>query len=287
MLSPLLSTMGIKAIVTFHIDPSTWEIQWSLRHPPRAVITCSEHIAAQVRAVSRERGRTIPVVAIQNAIDLDRYTPGDRLLAKKHVAAAPDRPLAVMLANLAEHKGQLTSLRAIKQLKDEGLEVDCWFAGEERGEERPFTSRLQRLAAELGLVHQVRFLGFRTDGPDLLRAADFFLLPSTHEGLPLSVLEAQAAGAIVLASPLPGIREVVANEETGFLADPDDPGEYARRMKTLMERPDLRMRIATAARARVAATHNWALYVERTWQVYAAVEANRFRQEGGTWSADF
>ena len=46
--------------------------------------------------------------------------------------------------------------------------------------------------AELGVADQVRLLGHRSDGPDLLRAADFFLLPSTQEGLPLSILEAQA-----------------------------------------------------------------------------------------------
>ena len=52
---------------------------------------------------------------------------------------------------------------------------------------------------------------------DLLRAADFFLLPSTHEGLPLSILEAQASGVPVLAAPTAGVPEVVTDGETGFL----------------------------------------------------------------------
>jgi glycosyltransferase involved in cell wall biosynthesis len=279
MLIPLLRAIGVRAVVTFHIDPSPWEILWSLRHSPRAVVTCSEHIASQVRTVSEEAGRKMIVVAIPNAIDLERFAPGDRLAAKRHVGAAADRPLALMLANLAEHKGQITALRAVKALKDEGVRVDCWLAGEERGEARPFTSRLQALVAELGIGEQVRFLGFRSDGADLLRAADFFLLPSTHEGLPLSVLEAQAVGAIVLASPLPGIREVVVDGETGFLADPGHAREYAHRMKAILVQPELRARLETAARERVAARHNWALYAERTWQVYADVAAGRSRSK--------
>ncbi len=271
MMSPMLRMLGTRSLVTFHIDPSAWEIQWSLRHSPGAIITCSQSIASQIRSVTEEAGRALRVVAIQNAIDLERHAPGDRFLARRQVGAPTDRPLALMLANLAEHKGQITALRAIKHLKDQGLEVHCWLAGEERGDDRRFTQQLHALVGELGLGDRVRFLGFRSDGPELLRAADFFLLPSEHEGLPLSILEAQSAGAVVLASPLPGIREVVEDGVTGFLADPQDPHAYAQRMKTLLEQADVRGRVVAAAHARVTAQHNWPLYAERTWEVYGEV----------------
>jgi glycosyltransferase involved in cell wall biosynthesis len=153
--------------------------------------------------------------------------------------------------------------------------VDCWLAGEERGSGGAFTRQLHQLVEELEIGSQVRFLGFREDGPELLRAADFFLLPSTHEGLPLSIVEAQAVGAVVVASPLPGIREVVEEGVTGFLVDPANPRGYADRIKTLLAKRDLREEVTRNARAHVARAHTWRHYTERVWQLYADVVAGR------------
>lgn len=271
LMSPLLGTMGARSIVQFHIDPTEEEVLWALRRPPLAVGTCSRHIAALVRDVNARAGRDIPVFPIQNAIDLDRYTPGDRAAAKRRVGARPDRPLLVMLANLAEHKGQATAVHAVRLLKDRGLTVDCWLAGEERASERRFTAALQRLVRDLGVEDQVTFLGFRQDGPALLQAAEFFLLPSTHEGLPLSILEAQASGTVVLGSPIPGIREVVADGVTGFLVDPSDYAGYAARIHALITDPILYRRVAESALDHVRREHSWDVYVERVWQMYQHV----------------
>src|SRR5262249_48318367 len=153
--------------------------------------------------------------AVPNTVDTARFFPGDRQEAKAKVGAPP-LPLVLMLANLAPHKGQETAVRAVAELKRRGIDVACWLAGEERGGGDAFTVRLRGLIAELGLADRVRLLGFRGDAPELLRAADFFLLPSTHEGLPLTVLEAQASKVPVLASATAGIPEAVQDGETGF-----------------------------------------------------------------------
>ena len=77
----------------------------------------------------------------------------------------------------------------------------------------------------------VRLLGQRDDANVLLRAADFFLLPSTNEGLPLSILEAQATKVPVLAAPTAGIPEIVRDAETGFLIPATDAPGYAHRIR--------------------------------------------------------
>lgn len=271
LLSPLLSAIGARTVVQFHIDPTEQEVLWALQRPPAAVGTCSRHIAGVVREINERAGRHIPVYPMPNAVDLSPYVDVDRVAAKERVGARPDRPLVLMLANLAEHKGQMTAVRAVRLLKDRGLIVDCWLAGEERGTGRQFTSRLAALIRELGVDDQVTLLGFRQDGPALLQAADIFLLPSTHEGLPLSVLEAQGAGTVVLGSPVPGIREVVTDGVTGFVIDPADHATYADRIHALLTDPSLYQRIADAARAHVRREHAWSVYVERAWQVYEAV----------------
>ena len=135
--------------------------------------------------------------------------------------------MVLMLANLAPHKGQATAIRAVQILKRRGIPVDCWLVGERRTDVGSYEAELRQLCSALGVQDIVQFLGFRRDGPDLLRAADVFLLPSTHEGLPLSVLEAQAAHVPVIGAPIPGILEVVEDGMTGFVV----PADRSRRIR--------------------------------------------------------
>jgi glycosyltransferase involved in cell wall biosynthesis len=75
----------------------------------------------------------------------------------------------------------------------------------------PEERRFAALAAASGLGPRVHRLGERSDVPRLLAAADLLLLPSLHEGLPGAVLEACAAGTPVLATDLPGVREIAVH----------------------------------------------------------------------------
>ena len=268
LLSPALRFAGAPMIVHFQIDPTADEVRWALRHRPAAVITCSRHIRSLVEASRPPAASDVPVVAVQNAVDLRRFHPGDRAAARQLVGAAPDRPLLVMLANLAPHKGQLTVLRALRHLRDRGVDVDAWFAGEDRGGAGTFAATLHQATSELGLTDCVRWLGFRDDGPDLLRAADIFLLPSTHEGLPLSVLEAQASGTLVIGAPIPGIAEVIEDDVTGLLIPPDAPEAYAEAIAALLASPDRSERIRRAALDIVRSHYSWDHYLEQIRSVY-------------------
>ncbi len=88
----------------------------------------------------------------------------------------------------------------------------CAFVGE--GEEVP---TLQMLARESGIGDRALFLGYRPEGAQFIAGADWLALPSTDEGLPLSILEAYRAGVPVLGSDIPEIAEVVLPDRTGIL----------------------------------------------------------------------
>src|SRR5262249_9521442 len=81
------------------------------------------------------------------------------------------------------------------------------------------------------------------------RRAAIAVLPSRREGLPLSLLEAAACGRAMVASDVPGCREIVRHGETGLLVPPDDPGALADAIATLAESPHLRAQYGRAARA--------------------------------------
>ena len=216
-----------------------------------------------IRQALGERGAALRIAPAPNAVDTQRFRSGDRDGTKRRLGATPGRPLALMLANLAPHKGQETAIRAVAELKARGTDIDLWLAGVERHGRQEYGQHLRSLAAGLGVADRVRFLGFRTDGPDLLRAADFLLLPSTHEGLPLSIVEAQASKTPVLAAPTAGIPEVIADGETGFLIAAADAAGYADRMEQLLRDPDLRQRITDRALANVLGEYTMDAYCRR------------------------
>lgn len=261
---------GLKRVVHVHLEMNTDGPSWAFQSPPELIITCARFLVEQVRralpATYQNRQR---IEAVPNCVDAEKFAPGDKRLAKQKLAA-PKTPLLLMLANLAPHKGQETAIRAVALLKQRGIDVSCWLAGVERHNEG-YTARLEALTRELEVEDRVRLLGQRNDAPELLRAADFFLLPSTREGLPLSVLEAQAAGVPVLAAPTAGVPEVIEDGSTGFLVAADDAGGYANRLEVLLGNQGLCRRVTESAQRRVVREHGWKTYCDRVVQLYQEV----------------
>ena len=201
-------------------------------------------------------------------MDIRKFAPSDKWAAKQRVGAPANAPLILMLANLAPHKGQETAIRAVASLKQQGIPVVCWLAGVERGGSKSYSQRLQSLIGALDLGDRVQLLGQRADADELLRAADFFLLPSTNEGLPLSILEAQATKVPVLAAPTAGIPEVVSDGETGFLIPADDAHGYANRLRSLLQDSAEYRRVAEQAYTRTISEQSWGPHCEHLLSLY-------------------
>lgn len=114
-------------------------------------------------------------------------------------------------------------------------------------------AELQDAVSTMGLDDRVHFLG-QLDHDDLLHltaAADAVVLSSTHEGLPVTVVEAMAAGTPVVATAVGGIPEVVEDGRSGLLVPPGDPPALAGAIERILRDGDLRARIAAGGAARV------------------------------------
>jgi glycosyltransferase involved in cell wall biosynthesis len=247
-LRPLLAISRLKTILHIHLDYAEQDLEWPLRQSPDLVIVCAKFMEKRVARLLASNKRKPTKVAVEmNAVDTQKFTPGDREQAKRECGVDPARPVLLMAANLAPHKGQETAIRAVSALVAKGIKPVLWLVGEERQSGEGFRNRLQALVKELALEDFVSFLGFRRDVPKLLHAADFFLLPSTQEGLPLSILEAQASRVVVLAAPTAGIPEVIENGRTGFLLAADDAKAYAQTLVSLLDNAELRQTVTEAA----------------------------------------
>jgi glycosyltransferase involved in cell wall biosynthesis len=128
----------------------------------------------------------------------------------------------------------------------------------------PCEAELRALVAELCLEQTVLLLGRRDDVGSLLAVADAFCLPSRHEGVPLSVLEAMAAGVPCVATAVGGVPEIVEHRRTGLVVAPGSPAALADALGELLSDPAAAARIGAAARAKV----------EREWS--ASVVARRY-----------
>jgi len=245
-------------------------LQWTIKRPPDLLFVCAAFMRERAAKIlgARAHQREPNIVTAINAVDTERFTPVDRAEAKRSRGLEPQRPVFLMAANLAPHKGQITAIRAMATLVREGLRPLLWLVGEEREQQGTYTRQLHELVAQSGLQETVQFLGFRTDVPQLLHAADCLLLPSTHEGLPLSILEAQASNVIVLAAPTAGIPEVVADGRTGFLIAADDAQKYAEVAAAVLRDGALAERVRDTARRQVVANFSLGRYCERILSEY-------------------
>jgi glycosyltransferase involved in cell wall biosynthesis len=153
-----------------------------------------------------------------------------------------------MVANLSAHKGQLVALEALRLMRAAGTNAHLWLAGVERGGSA-FSAQLRGFVETHAMGTCVQLLGQRADVPDLMRAADAVILPSSNEGLPLTLLEAQASGTPVLAAPTAGVPEIVAHGTTGLLIAHDDAAGYARELAALFADPARAKALAAAALA--------------------------------------
>lgn len=124
----------------------------------------------------------------------------------------------------------------------------------------------EALAAELGLGDSVRFLGVRHDVPEVMTAADGYVMSSAWEGMPMVLLEAAAAGLPIIATRVGGNHEVVRDQENGYLVPERDADRLAKAMRRLMELPNNERRAMGVRGREHVRTHYGLQRVAEQWE---------------------
>jgi glycosyltransferase involved in cell wall biosynthesis len=149
------------------------------------------------------------------------------------------------VARLDSVKNQPMMLQTTRTLIDQGYKVRLLLVGD--GPER------QNLEAErkrLTLDNAVIFTGFQSKPADYLSLMDIFLLPSFTEGTSMTLLEAMSLGIPTVATRVGGTPEIVEDKETGFLIESDNQEAFTRAIKNLLDQPEQRKKMGSAAKAR-------------------------------------
>lgn len=191
--------------------------------------------------------RADKVTVIPNGLQLDHVPVEFDVRAKREQLGIPeDCPVIGTITRLEPQKANEEFLHAVARIAPEMPRLVVLIAGD--GPER---QQLEALAERLGLVPQVRFLGWRTDAVELLGALDVFCMSSRWEGCPMVLLEAMAMRRPVVATDIGGVREIVVDGETGLLVPCADSGAMAAAIGRLVTNDGDRQRMGEAGRRRV------------------------------------
>ncbi len=229
-------------------------------------------VSAAVRRAHTECGR-IPgsrFVTVLNGIDEERLVPGaDRASVRRELGLSGNAVVCLNVGSLTKQKNRRTLLDATARLSDmKALRVLVVGSGPER-------EKLEARADELGLSRRVLFLGQRLDIPDLLAASDIFVLSSDWEGLPITILEAMTSGVPCVATAVGGVPEALTDGVTGVTVEPRDPRALADGIRALARDPELRARMAAAARDEFGRRFRADQMVRQTEALYDLVLAGR------------
>jgi glycosyltransferase involved in cell wall biosynthesis len=220
----------------------------------------------KVVAVSSELGRRLRngwigrVTRITNGVPLDCFANAAPTL--KHELPHGNRIVIGMVARMVRAKGISYVLEAARHVLSGIPGALFVFVGD-----GPDRSAFETEAQQLGVAGSIVFTGARFDMPGVYRSFDLFLLPSLNEGMPMSLLEAMAAGVPVIATAVGGIPEVVAEGRTGLLVKPADAASLGTAIMRLLSDSELRQRLGREGQRVVRATYS----AERMAQEYIAV----------------
>jgi L-malate glycosyltransferase len=187
------------------------------------------------------------LVLISNGIDLSASYNAKRSALRKELSGDPQRPVVLFVGRLVKEKGVDRLLRVWASLP--GHETMLLLVVGDG----PLREDLESQTRNLRLLPSVRFVGHQTDVSKFYSIADLFVLPSKTEGMSNSLLEAMAAGLPALASNVGGNRDVIKDQQSGFLVDWEDTTLCAGMLLTLLSDTELRLRIGNAAKREVSA----------------------------------
>jgi glycosyltransferase involved in cell wall biosynthesis len=187
------------------------------------------------------------IFTLCNAVDVDLFErSGDKAALCYELGLDAHARLVATVGRLTEQKGHCYLIKAAAYVVPAHPDLHFLFLGD--GELR---EDLKSQAREAGLADNIHFLGLRDDVPDVLAAADLFVLPSLWEGLSVALLEAMAAGKPIVATAVSGTTEAMVPGTTGLIVPPSNVQALADAISELVSDPEQAQVMGRAAKQHV------------------------------------
>ncbi len=272
--APLAWVMRVPVILETYHGREAWRQGGRLKGRffiDRLVSHCVGHIIAVSEAAARflKEQKRIPahkITVIPNGRDLQAFQPGhgsQGRAVRQRFGIPVSAPVLGVIGRLEPQKGHHYLLQALPHICDAFPDTRLLLVGE-----GSLDAALQAQAADLGLQDSVIFTQFQRNIPAFLEAMDIVVLPSLHEGLPLTAIEASAMAKPIVATAVDGTPEVVRDGLTGLLVPPAAPDSLADAVLTLLQHPDLAFQYSAAAHAWVRQQFDLQHQVAETERLY-------------------
>lgn len=240
---------GTKVIYTahgFHFYDGAPFVNWMLWYPVERIMSRFTDVLVTINREDYGRAKRFTHCHVEYApgvgVDLSRFGDShDRDAIRASLALQPSDFAVLSVGDLNSNKNHGVLIGALAKLPGD---VRLFVAGN-----GPLRDELDKAAKELGVADRVSLLGFRRDIAELLGACDLFCMPSLREGLPVSLMEAAAAGVPCLASKARGCADVLGDLAGDLTVSPNEPDSWADKIGKMRDQK-LRSKTGLALRDR-------------------------------------
>jgi N-acetyl-alpha-D-glucosaminyl L-malate synthase BshA len=237
---PYIATLHGSDVHTLGIDPALQKVTSFALSEANAVTSISKFLISIAEKEMGIKG----IIKIPNFVDCELFKPPPE---KNDLQNFKNNNELVIThsSNFRPVKRTLDLVRAFANVKKAVPNVKLLLVGD--GPER---AKAWRLAQKLNIDQSVQVLGVRQDIPDILAETDVYVLTSSMEGNPLSILEAMSSGVPIVSTDVGGVPEIVNHGKEGFLAPKGDIEKISENIIALLTNKELRMKFGRAARDR-------------------------------------
>jgi glycosyltransferase involved in cell wall biosynthesis len=216
-------SLGIPLVYTVHgwsFHPDQNFLTRSLRVMGEKYLTSRTDLNISVSASNKQSGKRyikgFESVVVTNGIDQQKFDPRRQYKdIRKEFGIAADKIIILFLARFTSHKQPLALIEAFSKVTTGNPHLHLLMVGD--GDQK---AEAIELINKHNLNDSITLVPFRLDVPDIIAAADIYVLPSLWEGLPIGLLEAMAMGKAVIGSKVDGTSEVINDFENGIFVDP-------------------------------------------------------------------
>lgn len=269
---------GVRVIVTTEHGKFLWKPWYYLAFERLLGVSTDARICVSrdildIRA-KREGTPARKLFYIPNGVDIAAFRAPERSRAAvlAELGWVPAQKIVIAVGRLEPEKDYELLIHAIDGLRTRFPSIGCLIVGD--GSRR---AALGALVESLGIARHVKLAGARNDIPDLLGAGNVFVLSSIKEGLPVSLLEAMAAGKGIVATAVGGIPEAIRNGESGLLVPPGNVDALAGAIASLLVDDELRARLGALAAATAERDYDILKIVGRIEDLYEKLYAGKVK----------
>jgi len=223
------------------------------------VISLTNDMAKEVKKIYNREIKVIP-----NGIDLERFGNLSKDKTRQKLQIRGKEKIIIFIGGLKPVKGIQYLIMAMDIIRRKEPKAKLILVG--GGEEK---ENLEKLVKKLNLKNNVNFVGKVPNEkvPEYLIASDIFVLSSLSEGFPNTVLEAMVSGLPIVATKVGGLAEIIKDGKNGFLVEPRNSQELAKKILLLLRDDNLRKRISRSSKEEVK-KYSWENIIEKLEKIY-------------------